>query len=61
MLNKSIVIVNNDTDLLNIFTEALKKSGYHNISSFNDPIIACQEIEANPDKFSLLIIDDKMP
>lgn len=61
MLDKSIVIVNNDTDLLNIFTEALEKSGYHNISSFNDPIIAYKEIEANPEKFSLLIIDDKMP
>ena len=56
MLDKSIVIVNNDTDLLNIFTEALEKSGYHNISSFNDPIIAYKEIEANPEKFSLLII-----
>lgn len=61
MLDKSIVIVNNDTDLLNIFTEALKKSGYHNISSFNNPLIAYKEIEANPKKFSLLIIDDKMP
>ena len=61
MLDKSIVIVNNDTDLLNIFTEALKKSGYHNISSFNNPLIAYKEIEANPEKFSLLIIDDKMP
>ena len=61
MLDKSIVIVNNDTDLLNIFTEALEKSGYHNISSFNDPIIAYKEIEANPEKFSLLIIVDKMP
>lgn len=61
MLNKSIAIVNNDTDLLNIFTEALKNSGYHNISSFNDSIIACQEIQANPEQYSLLIINDEMP
>jgi DNA-binding NtrC family response regulator len=61
MLNKSIAILNHDTDLLNIFTEALKKSGYHNISSFTDPVMACQQIQENQDRYSLLIIDDKMP
>jgi len=61
VLKKSIAIINNDIDLLNIFTEALKKSGYHNISSFLDPIIACHEIQINPDQYSLLIIDDTMP
>ncbi len=33
MFTKSIVIVDNDPDLLNIFSEALKMSGYYDVSS----------------------------
>jgi DNA-binding NtrC family response regulator len=61
MFNKSIAIVVYDPDLLNIFSEALKMGGYHNISSFTDPLVAYEHIKENPNKFSLLIIDDKMP
>ena len=61
MFNKSIVIINNDPDLLNIFSEALKMSGYDDVSSFTDPLLAYEHIKENPDKYSLLIIDDKMP
>ena len=61
MFNKSIAIVVYDLDLLNLFSEALKMSGYHNISSFTDPLVAYQHIQENPNKYSLLIIDDKMP
>jgi hypothetical protein len=39
MFNKSIAIVVHDPDLLNIFSEAIKMSGYHNISSFTDPLV----------------------
>ena len=62
MFNKSIaIVVDDDPDLLNIFSEALKMSGYHDVSSFSDPLLAYQHISENPNKFSLLIIDDKMP
>jgi DNA-binding NtrC family response regulator len=61
MFNKSIAIVVHDPDLLNIFSEALQMSGYHNVSSFTDPLLAYQHIQENPNKYSLLIIDDKMP
>jgi DNA-binding NtrC family response regulator len=61
MFNKSIAIVVYDPDLLNIFSEALKMSGYHNISSFADPLVAYEHIKENPNKYSLLIIDEKMP
>jgi hypothetical protein len=33
MFNKSIAIVDNDPNLLNIFSEALKMNGYYDISS----------------------------
>ena len=60
MFNKSIAIVDDDPDLLNIFGEALQMSGYH-VSSFTDPLLAYKYIKENPNKYSLLIIDDKMP
>jgi DNA-binding NtrC family response regulator len=62
MFNKSIaIVVDDDPDLLNIFSETLKMSGYHDVSSFSDPLLAYQHIKENPNKYSLLIIDDKMP
>ena len=48
-------------NLLNLFSEALQTSGYSNVSSFTNPNLAYQHIKENPDKYSLLIIDDKMP
>ena len=62
MFNKSIaIVVDDDPDLLNIFSETLKMSGYHDVSSFSDPLLAYQHIKENPNRYSLLIIDDKMP
>jgi DNA-binding NtrC family response regulator len=59
-INKSIAIIDDDPDLLNIFGEALKIRSY-DVSSFSDPILAYEHIKKNSDKYSLLIIDDKMP
>jgi DNA-binding NtrC family response regulator len=61
MFNKSIAIVVHDPDLLNIFSEALKMSGYHNVSSFTNSLLAYEHIKENPNKYSLVIADDKMP
>ena len=60
MFTKSIAIIDDDPDLLNIFSEALKMSGY-DVSSFTDPLLAYDHVKENPNKYSLLIIDDKMP
>ena len=61
MFTNSIAIIDDDQDLLNIFSEALKISGYDNVSSFTDPLLAYEHIKENLDKYSLLIIDDKIP
>jgi DNA-binding NtrC family response regulator len=58
MFNKSIAIVDDDPDLLNIFSEALNMSGY-DVSSFTAPIVAYENIKKNPNKYSLVITDDK--
>jgi DNA-binding NtrC family response regulator len=60
MFNKSIAIVDDDPDLLNIFSEALNMSGY-DVSSFTAPIVAYENIKKNPNKYSLVITDDKFP
>ena len=60
MFNKSIVIVDDDRDLINVYSEALEMSGY-DVSSFTDPSLAYQHIKENPNKYSLVITDDKMP
>jgi DNA-binding NtrC family response regulator len=60
MFTKSIAIIDDDPDLLNLFTEALQMSGY-NVSSFSDPNLAYQQIKENSNEYSLLIINDKMP
>ena len=61
MFTKSIAIINDDPDLLNLFSEALQMSGYHNVSSFTDARLAYQHIKSNSTEYSLLIINDKMP
>ena len=60
MFKKSIAIIDDDPDLLNLFSEALQISGY-NVSSFTNPRLAYQYIKENSNKYSLLIINDKMP
>jgi hypothetical protein len=46
MFTKSIAIVDDDRDLLNIYSEALKTNGYI-FSSFTDPILAYEAINKN--------------
>ncbi len=45
MFTKSIAIINDDPDLLNLFTEALQMSGY-NVSTFTNPRLAYQRQNA---------------
>ena len=60
MFTKSIAIIDDDPDLLNLCSEALQMSGY-NVSSFTDARVAYQHIKANSTEYSLIIINDKMP
>ena len=54
MFKKSIAIIDDDPDLLNLFSEALQMSGY-TVSSFTDPLLAYQHIQENPEIFYLII------
>jgi len=58
-ITKSIVIVDDELDLVNLFREALSSYGY-DVSAFTNPIAALEYIKKNIDKYSLLITDFRM-
>jgi DNA-binding NtrC family response regulator len=60
MFKKPIAIVDDEKELVNLYSEALQMSGYV-VSCFSDPILAYEHIKDNPDKYSLIITDYKMP
>ena len=57
---ESIAVVDDESDLADLYSEALRKSNY-DVCSFTDPILAYEHIKENPYKYSLLITDYKMP
>ena len=60
MFKKPIAIVDDEAELVNLYSEALQMSGY-DVCSFSDPILAYEHIRDNPDKYSLIITDYRMP
>jgi DNA-binding NtrC family response regulator len=58
-ITKSIVVVDDELDLVDLFSDALSLYGY-DVSAFTDPIAALEYIKKNPDKYSLLITDFSM-
>jgi DNA-binding response OmpR family regulator len=56
----TIMIIDDDQDILNLFTDFLQKEGY-DVVSYLDPIEALNEIEEKPQRYSLLITDIRMP
>ena len=60
MINKSIAIVDDEQDLVDLFSEALKMHGY-SVCSFTNPVTAYEQMKQNLDKYALLIADYKMP
>jgi DNA-binding NtrC family response regulator len=60
MFKKPIAIVDDEAELVNLYSEALQMSGY-DVSSFRDPLLAYEQIRDNPDKYSLIITDYRMP
>jgi len=59
-LTKAIAVVDDEIDLVNLFSEALKINGY-DVCTFTDPIEALNHIGSNPGKYNLIISDFRMP
>jgi DNA-binding NtrC family response regulator len=54
--SKSVMIINDNTDLLNLFKDALDQQDIETYI-FTDPSLALKKIKADPDQFSLVIIN----
>jgi two-component system response regulator (stage 0 sporulation protein F) len=57
--NKSIAVVEDEEDIVTIFTEVLQENGYH-VMGFTNPLFILDYIREFPDKFSLIIVDYRM-
>jgi DNA-binding NtrC family response regulator len=55
-----ILVIDDDEDILNLFSDFLKKEGY-GVTSFLDPLKALEEIHRRPQRYSIIITDIRMP
>ena len=55
----SIVVVDDEHDLVELFSEILRSNGY-DVRAFTDPITALKHVKDTPNKYSLLITDYRM-
>jgi two-component system, cell cycle response regulator CpdR len=55
-----ILVIDDDEDILNLFSGCLKNEGY-GVMSFLDPLKALEEIRRKPHKYSIIITDVRMP
>lgn len=60
MLVKAIAIIDDETDLANLFKEALQMDGFR-VRAFTDPKEALNHIQKKPEEYTLVISDFKMP
>ena len=60
MLVKSIAIIDDEADLVNLFKEVLEIDGFK-VCTFTDPIYALNHIQKSPKEYSLIISDFRMP
>ena len=57
---QSIAFVDDDEDIVNLFTELLRGNGY-DISGFTNPFLLLDYIHHHNNHFRLVLIDYKMP
>jgi DNA-binding NtrC family response regulator len=55
-----ILVIDDEEDILNLFSDFLKKEGY-GVTSFLDPLKALDEIHRRPQRYSIIITDVRMP
>lgn len=59
-LPPSVMVVDDEEELANLFKELLKGSGFNSVS-FTDPLLALKHFSSNPEQYSLVLTDLKMP
>lgn len=56
----SLMVVDDEEELAHLFMELLKGSGF-NCVSFTDPLLAIKHFNQNPEQYSLVLLDLRMP
>lgn len=56
----SVMVVDDEEELANLFMKLLKGSGFNTVS-FTDPLLALKHFSQNPQKYSLVLLDLRMP
>ena len=56
---KIVAIVDDEEDIVTLFTEVLQENGYH-VMGFTNPLLILDYICEHPNRFDLIIIDYKM-
>ncbi len=57
---QAIVLVDDDEDIVNLFTDLLRESGY-DVYGFTNPLVLLDYIHHHNNQFRLVLIDYKMP
>ena len=56
---KSIAVVDDEQDIITLFTAVIQENGYHMIG-FTNPLFALNYINSHPYEFGLIILDYRM-
>ena len=56
---QSIAVVDDEEDIVTLFTDALEENDYQ-VMGFTDPLLFLDYVREHPDRFDLIIVDYKM-
>ena len=57
--HKSIAVVDDEEDIVTLFTDALEENDYQ-VMGFTNPLLFLDYVREYPDRFDLIIVDYKM-
>jgi DNA-binding response OmpR family regulator len=60
MVNKRVMIVDDESDVNLAIKMVLEDSGFQ-VDSFTDPLLAFESVKGEPGKYMLLVLDIRMP
>ena len=60
LANKSILVVDDEFDIVNLIKQALQKQGFTTYA-FTDPLLALEHLETNSESYGLVLADVRMP
>lgn len=59
--SKSILVLDDEFDVMNIIKVGLQKKGSFEVYGFTDPVLALEHFKTNAEQYSLVISDIRMP